>query len=73
MAKWYATLSGAVERHFTATLAVEWRGVLGRSWNSERALIFYHVILKKTMGVRRAKDIWARITRQMDLWEKGLH
>ena len=27
----------------------------------------------KTLVVRRAQDIWARITRRMDLWERGLH
>ena len=27
----------------------------------------------KTLGVRRAREIRARITRQMDLWERGLH
>ena len=26
----------------------------------------------KTLGVLRAKEIWARITRQMDLWDRGL-
>ena len=27
----------------------------------------------KTLGVRKAQDIRAQITRQMDLWERGLH
>ena len=27
----------------------------------------------KMLGVRRARDIWARITRWMDLWGRGLH
>ena len=55
-----------------AILAAEWRGVFGRSWNSEMLLVFAHVILKKTLGVRRSKEIRARITRRMDLWERGL-
>ena len=25
------------------------------------------------MCIFRAKEIWTRITRQMDLWERGLH
>ena len=25
------------------------------------------------MGVRRSKEIWAQITKWMDLWERGLH
>ena len=70
---WYATPSGAVGRRFMAILTAEWRGVLHWSWNSERPLIFEHVVLTKTLGVRRAREIWARITRRMDLWERGRH
>ena len=58
---------------FTAILSAEWRGVIGRSWNSKRPLVFAHVVLTKTLGVCRAKEIRARITRWMDLWERGLH
>ena len=32
-----------------------------------------HIFLTKTLGVHRAKEIRARITRQIDLWERGLH
>ena len=70
-ASWYATPSGAVGHRFTAILAAEWRGVLNRSWISERPLVFAHVVLTKTLGIRRAREIWARITRRMDLWERG--
>ena len=65
--------SGAVGRRFTAILAAERRGVLGRTWKSERPLVFSHIFLTKTLGVHRAKDTQARITRQIDLWEMGLH
>ena len=44
-----------------------------RSWNSEIPLIFAHIVLTKTLGVRRAQEIWARITRRMELWERGQH
>ena len=54
-------------------LAAECRGVLSRSWNSERPLVFAHVVLTKTLGVRRAREIRAWITRRMDLWERGQH
>ena len=47
--------------------------VLSRSWNSERPFVFEYVVLTKTLGVRKEKYIRARITRQMDLWERGLH
>ena len=64
---WYATPSGAVGHRFTTILAEEWQGVLNRSWNSERPLVFAHAVLTKTLGVRGSKEIRARITRRMDL------
>ena len=54
-------------------LAVQWRGVLSRSWNYERPLVFAQVVLTKTLGVCRAREIQAWITRQIDIWESGLH
>ena len=69
----YVTPSGAVGRRFIAILVAELRRVLNRSWNSERPLVFSHIVLTKTLGFRRAKDIRAMITRQMDLWERSLH
>ena len=73
LAIWYTTTSGAVGLHVTAILDEEWRGVLGRSWNSKRPFVFLHFIITKSLGVHRAKEIQARITRQTDLWERGLH
>ena len=72
-ASWYTTPSGAVGRRFTAILAAEWRGVLSLSWNSERPLFFAHVVLTKTLGIHRAREIQARITLRIDLWERGQH
>ena len=69
----YATPSGAVGRRFTAILAEELQGLLRSSWNSERPLVFTHVVLTNTLGVRRAKEIRAWITRRMELWEWGIH
>ena len=69
---WYATPSGAVWRRFTAILAAEWWGFLVSSWNSKRPLVFAHVVQTKMLGVRRAREIWARLMRRMDLWERGL-
>ena len=65
--------SGAVGRRFTAILTVKWCGVLVRSWNSESPLVCAHVILTKTMGLLRAKEIRAQITMQMDLWDRDVH
>ena len=53
-----------------AILAAEWQGIISRSWNSERHLVFSHVVLTKTLVVRRAHKIRARITWRMDLWER---
>ena len=47
-ASWYNTPSGAVGRCFMAILAAEWQGLLGRTWNSERPLVFAHAVLTKT-------------------------
>ena len=71
--RWFATPSGAVGRRFTAILAAEWHGVLNRSWNSERPLVFANIVLTKTLGVCRARDIRAWKTQWMDLWERVLH
>ena len=60
-------------RRFTAILAVEGQGVIDRSWNSKRPLVFAHVVLTKTLGVCRGREIWAQITRWKDLWERSLH
>ena len=56
-----------------AILAAEWRGVLGSTWNSKISLVFSHVVLMKALRVFRARAILARITRRMDLWERGFH
>ena len=54
-------------------LAAEWRGVLSRICNSEIPIVFAHVVLTKTLGICRAREIWARIMRRMDLCERGHH
>ena len=72
-ASWYATPTGSVGRRFTDILAVEWQGLIERSWNSERPLFFAHVVLTKTFGIHRAGEIRAWITRRIDLWDRGLH
>ena len=54
-ASWYATPTGSVGRRFTAILAVKWQGVIDCSCNSKRLLVFFHVVITKTLGVRRAR------------------
>ena len=69
--RWYASPSGAMGRRFILILASQWRGVISQSWNSERPLVFAHVVLTKTLCVCRAREIQDGITRRMDLWERG--
>ena len=40
--------------------------------NSYMPLVFAHVVFTNTLGVCRAKDTRAWITRRMDLWERGI-
>ena len=70
---WFATPSDVVGRRFIAILDAEWRGSLGSTWNSEIPLVFAHVVFIKTLGVCRAREIQVRITRMMDLWDRGIH
>ena len=72
-ASWYATPTVAVGRRFTAILDVEWWGVIYWSWNSKIPLGFAHIVLRKTLSIHRDREIRARITRRMDLWERGIH
>ena len=47
--------------------------MLNRKWNSERALVFSHVVLTSTLGAQKVRWIRARIDRCLDLWERGIH
>ena len=44
-ASWYATPTGAFGRRITSILAVEWQGVIDRSWDSEKPLVTRHMEL----------------------------
>ena len=52
---------------------MEWQGAIDRKWNSERPLVFAHLVLTKKIGARKAREIRARIDRQLDLCERGIH
>ena len=47
--------------------------MINGSCNSERPLVFAHIVLTKTLGIHWAREIRARITGRMDLWERGQH
>ena len=70
---WYTSPSVEVQFRFMKILAAEWQGVLDRSWNSKRPLVFAQVVLTNTLGVCRARYIRVRITRSKIFWERGLH
>ena len=56
---WYSKHPGKVGFRFTTVLDVELQGVL--KWNYERPLFFAHVVLTKTLGACKAREIWSRI------------
>ena len=70
---WYSTPPGKAGCQFTAVLAEERRGVLDRKWDSERPLVFSHVVLTSTLRERKAREIRLIINHWLDLWEKGMH
>ena len=73
MAIWYDMPHVVVIRIFTAILEAECGEVLDQSWNSERPLVFIHVVLTKTLGIQWSRDIRSVITRRMELWERGVN
>ena len=52
---------------------VEWLGVTNCKCNYEIPLLFAHVVLTRTLSIRKAREILARINRRLDLWEIGIH
>ena len=44
--------------------------MLDLKWNSERPLIFTHVVLTKTLGACKARDIRVRIDLRLDTLER---
>ena len=58
---------------FTVVLSVKWKGVIDQKWNSKRPLVFAHVFLKRNLSACKSRDIQARIDRQIELWERGIH
>ena len=55
LASLYATPFGVAECWFTYIMAVEWKVVPDRSWNSKRPLVFTQAVLTKTLGIQIAR------------------
>ena len=47
--------------------------MLGQKGNSERLLVFAHVVPTSTLSARKAREIQERINPHLDLLEKVLH
>ena len=47
--------------------------MINQKWNTERPIIFAHVVLTNILGAYKAREIRARIERRLDLWEGGIH
>ena len=52
---------------------MEWKEVLVPKWNSEQPLVFTHVVLTRILGSRKAREIRARIKRQLHIWDRGMY
>ena len=59
----------SIGTRFVSMLALEWKGVRQRKWNSERPLLFPMMILCKHPSVTKTKDIKACLSHRLDLWE----
>ena len=64
---------GKAGRWFTAVMAAEWKGVLDQKRKPKIPLVFAHMVMKRTLRACKAREIQARIDRQLDLWERGIH
>ena len=64
-ATWYATPPpppGEVGCQFTTVTSAELQGVINQKWNSKQPLVFSHVVLSKTLGYSKDREIRDRIT-----------
>ncbi len=63
----YNPPKGGLGQQVVSTMAREFTGGRERRWNSERALIFVTCVLRKSLGVIRARDIKRRVECRLDL------
>ena len=64
-------LKGPVGKAFLNLFVAELTRVRQRKNNSERAMLFPAVILRKDSTVTKSKDIKRRIQRRLDRWSEG--
>ena len=49
------------------------QGILNKSWNYERTLVFSHIVPNKTLDICRSREIRSTILRITELWERGIY
>ena len=52
-------------------LTEDLQGARERRWNIKRLMVFFGTVLAKTPGIKKSKDIRARLLRRMDHWTDG--
>ena len=62
---------GAVGHKYVAQITKELSGIMNRTWNSERFLVFQMVILQRSPKVVSATAIRNRIKSRLQLWMNG--
>jgi hypothetical protein len=70
--RYFVPTKGPVGKRFLTIFAHELQEVrLNRTANSEKPMIFAATILQSVPTVTQAKDIKARLTTRMNMWQKG--
>ena len=72
-ASYYSTPLSKVGCRFTAVLDVECQGVLDWKCNFKQPLVFTHLVLTRTLGACKAREIRVMIDRWIEIWEWGIH
>ena len=67
----YDVPSGKVGRLFISALTRELNGVIERSWNAEKFIVFSSVILQRSPDAKRARDIRRRIENRLEAWAQN--
>ncbi len=67
----YTPPQSKLGRDIVKTIAAEFEGVRNRKWNSEKALLFPIIILRKSHQKLNSQEIKHRLQFRLDQWNKG--
>ncbi|KAL7463315.1 hypothetical protein ACHAXS_003701 [Conticribra weissflogii] len=67
----YTPPQSKLGRDIVKTIAAEFEGVRNRKWNSEKALLFPIIILRKSHQKLNSQEIKHRLRFRLDQWNKG--